>query len=91
MQLAALLDVWFEAFGSGPTTIATVARRAETYPQLAMIVEEITGQQGRINTRSLGRWVERLAGRMVNGKCFTRVGLRTGIVNWRVSCAQPAP
>ena len=91
MQLAALLDVWYEAFGSGPTTIATVARRAETYPQLAMIVEEITGQQGRINTRSLGRWVERLAGRMVNGKCFTRVGLRAGIVNWRVSCAQPAP
>ena len=90
-QLAALLEAWHAAFGNAQTTMATVARRAETDQQLALIVEEITGQSGRTNTRSLGRWVERMAGRIVNGKCFARVGLRAGFMHWRVSNARPTP
>jgi hypothetical protein len=32
----------------------------------------------------LGRWVERHAGRIVDGKRFVRVGMRQGLVHWRV-------
>jgi hypothetical protein len=91
-QLAALLEAWNAAFGSVPTTVAYAVLRAETDQQLADVMEEIAGQSGRINTRSLGRWIERMAGRIVNGKSFVRGKLGSGLRRWQVCRARgPSP
>lgn len=90
-KLTALLEAWHTAFASAQTTVANVVQRSLTDKQLAEAVEEIAGQSGYINKRMLGRWIERMAGRIVNGKSFVRVGLRAGVMHWRVSYARPAP
>lgn len=87
-KLTALLEAWHAVFASAQTTVANVVHRCMTDKQLAEAVEEIAGQSGHINKRMLGRWIERMAGRIVNGKFFVRVGLRAGVMNWRVSNAR---
>ena len=84
-KLAAMLEAWHAAFGSMQTTVATVIRRADTDDRLGSAVDDIAGQAGRVNSRMLGRWIERMTGRIVAGKLFVRVGLRAGVLHWAVS------
>lgn len=91
-QLGALLEAWHGAFGSVPTTVANAVLRADTNQQLAEAIEEIAGQSGRTNTRSLGRWIERMAGRIVSRKSFVRGRLAGGLRRWQVCHAHgPSP
>lgn len=90
IKLIALLEAWYAAFGCEQTTTAAVARRTENDQQLCAAVEEVAGQAGHINRRILGRWVERMTGRIVNGKSFARVGLRGGLTHWRVNVVRTA-
>ena len=51
---------------------------------LAMAMDDIAGQAGKINSRMLGRWIERMQGRIVDGKRFVRIGHRAGLLHWAV-------
>jgi hypothetical protein len=73
------------------TTVATAIRRAETDDALGVALEEIAGQRGAINSRMLGRWIERMAGRIVGGKLFVRIGIRAGTLHWAVQFARKQP
>lgn len=42
-------------------------------------------ERGVLNRRRLGCWIEQRAGRVVNGRCFVRVGKTSGALTWRVS------
>ncbi|MDZ5457892.1 hypothetical protein [Azohydromonas lata] len=88
---SALLEAWHAVFGSVQTTVATAIRRAETDDALGVALEEIAGQRGAINSRMLGRWIERMAGRIVGGKLFVRIGIRAGTLHWAVQFARKQP
>nr|MDH4418936.1 hypothetical protein [Acidovorax sp.] len=83
-KLAAMLEAWHEAFGGMQTTVASVIRRGDTDERLGTALEEIAGQAGKVNSRMLGRWIERMTGRIVGGRLFVRVGLRAGVLHWSV-------
>ena len=87
-KLSAMLEAWHAAFGSMQTTVAAAIRRAITDERLGMALEDIAGQAGKVNSRMLGRWIERMTGRIVGGKLFCRVGLRAGVLHWSVNQAR---
>lgn len=93
-KLRALVESWFAAFGPDQTTVGGAIRRSDTDALLAMAMDDIAGQAGKINSRMLGRWIERMQGRIVDGKRFVRIGHRAGLLHWAVhqSAAQrPMP
>ena len=93
-KLRALVEAWFAAFGPDQTTVGGAIRRSDTDALLAMAMDDIAGQAGKINSRMLGRWIERMQGRIVDGKRFVRIGHRAGLLHWAVhqSAAQrPMP
>jgi hypothetical protein len=87
-KLSAMLNAWFGAFGNAPTTIATVTSKAAEYGPAAVLLkdaaDEIAGQRGVINSRMLGRWIERHAEQRRDGLRFVRVGKAHGVALWRV-------
>lgn len=93
-KLAAMLEAWHEAFGGMQTTVASVIRRGDTDERLGTALEEIAGQGGKVNSRMLGRWIERMTGRIVGGRLFVRIGLRAGVLHWsvgKVGASLPPP
>jgi len=87
-KLCAMLSAWFGAFGNAPTTVATVIGKAEDFTPAAVLLkdaaDEIAGQRGVINSRMLGRWIERHAEQRNGGLRFVRVGKAHGVALWRV-------
>jgi hypothetical protein len=83
-KLRALVEAWFAAFGPSQTTVGGAIRRSDTDALLAMAMDDIAGQAGKINSRMLGRWIERMQGRIVDGKRFVRIGHRAGLLHWAV-------
>lgn len=83
---AALLHAWHQQFGVTPTTVAAAVRAAGLDPDsvLQAALEEVGGQGSRINTRIVGRWIERHVGRRVGGLRFERSAMSRGLVTWRV-------
>jgi hypothetical protein len=86
-KLGALLTTWHTKFGSTPTTVATVVGTTGAHPpdiHLADAADEIAGQNGKINSRILGRWIERHAEQRYGGLRFVRAGKAHGVVRWQV-------
>jgi len=92
-KLRGLLSRWKCVVGDGPITVGQLVRKADggsditslgPARELKDILCEIAGEGKTINTRRLGRWVERHAGRIVDGLRIVRGGLRSGIRQWRV-------
>lgn len=87
-KLSAMLNTWFDAFGNSPTTVATaISKTTEFTPNAVMLkdaADEIAGQRGVINSRILGRWIERHAEQRQGGLRFVREGKTHGVVLWRV-------
>lgn len=87
-KLSAMLNTWFNAFGNSPTTVATaISKTTESTPNAVMLkdaADEIAGQRGVINSRILGRWIERHAEQRQGGLRFVRDGKTHGVVLWRV-------
>lgn len=79
-KLRALTEAWFAAFGPDQTTVGGAIRRGDIDALLAM--DDIAGQAGKINSRMLGRWIECMQGRIVDGKRFVRIGHRAGLLHW---------
>jgi hypothetical protein len=87
-KLAAMLDAWHTAFGSTPTTVAIAKSLAEQFTpasvHLADAIDEIAGQNGKVNTRILGRWIERHAEQRNGGRRFVKAGKAHGVMRWQV-------
>lgn len=97
-KLSALLEAWHNAFGGTPTSVADAMKRAcpkndtRTYPEpdttsdtaLFDALNEIAGDLGRVNPRRLGRWIEKMAGKIANGKRFERAGSHGHGLKWSV-------
>lgn len=82
---AALLNAWHERFADLPTTVAAAVRAtaADLDGPLSSALEEVGGQGSKINTRIVGRWIERHVGRRVGGLWFERGSVVRGLVTWR--------
>ena len=83
-KLRAMLEAWHATAGDQQTTVGEMIRRGDTDAQVAMAMDDIAGQSGKINSRMLGRWIERMQGRIVDGKRFVRIGHRAGLLHWAV-------
>ena len=86
-KLAAMLEAWHATFGSAPTTVATVLTLSGQYspnPLLAEAANEIAGQGGKVNSRMLGRWIERHAEQRYGGLRFAKAGKAHGVMRWQV-------
>ena len=86
-KLAAMLEAWHATFASTPTTVATVLTLSGQYspnPLLADAANEIAGQGGKINSRMLGRWIERHAEQRIGGLRFVKAGKAHGVMRWQV-------
>ena len=88
-KLAAMLNAWHSAFGSAPTTVANVIAATPQYcdPKHVLLkdaADEIAGQHGKINSRILGRWIERHAEQRNGGLRFVKAGKTHGVMRWQV-------
>jgi hypothetical protein len=88
-KLAAMLNAWHSAFGSAPTTVANVIAATPQYcdPKHVLLkdaADEIAGQHGKINSRMLGRWIERHAEQRNCGLRFVKAGKAHGVMRWQV-------
>lgn len=84
-KLSALLQSWHATFGSNPTTVATtIALDPVRNVLLCDAIAEIAGQRGGINSRILGRWIERHAEQRNGGLRFVRAGKAHGVARWQV-------
>ncbi|SPF42631.1 conserved hypothetical protein [Syntrophobacter sp. SbD1] len=92
-KLTALLMAWRDAFDKQGATVPEAIRTAEerdessrqiVHPELFDILDEIAGERGKINSRRLGRWVERHVGRIVDGRWFAKGEKRQNYQIWIV-------
>lgn len=86
-KLSALLNAWHAAFGSKVTTVASVIKLTGPYSEhqaLSEAADEIAGERGSINSRRLGRWIERRAEQRSDGLRFVLVGKAHGVKRWQV-------
>lgn len=61
-----------------------IATEGTPLANLHSVVHEIAGERGRINSRLLGRWIERHTDRRIAGLWIERSGGRSGVALWKV-------
>lgn len=86
-KLNALLNAWHATFGNTQATVAQVVALSGEYspnPMLAEAAQEIAGQNGKVNSRILGRWIERHAEQRSDGLRFVQAGKAHGVKRWHV-------
>lgn len=87
-KLAALLNAWIATFGSTPTSPAQAITKATehpgTQPVLFDALDEIAGQNSKLNVRILGRWLERHAGQLCTGLRLVLGNKTNGLKRWTV-------
>lgn len=82
-KLRALLQTWHEQHGDKPMRVAELCTDFTESP-LRSAVMEIAGERGIINPRILGRWLERVSGRILDDLVLEQTGRRNGSALWRV-------
>lgn len=96
-KLAAIMSAWKNAFGKKGATVPEAIRAAQAKyddsrdlinPELFDALDEIAGERGVINSRRLGRWIERHVKRIVDGRYFASMGKRLNYNVWGVCEAQ---
>ncbi len=87
-KLAALLNAWIETFGTTPTSPAqAITKATEIFGARSVLfdaLDEIAGQNGKLNVRILGRWLERHAGQLCTGLRLVLVNKTNGLKRWTV-------
>ncbi|ABI56415.1 hypothetical protein ACN2MM_05965 [Alkalilimnicola ehrlichii MLHE-1] len=96
-KLRALVAAWHAQHAAAPVRVATLISTAGgdvdgcTFPQydegraaLLEALQEIAGDRGYVNRRRLGRWIERHAGRVVDGLRIESAGEAYKTRQWRV-------
>ncbi len=69
--IARLMNVWKDCFEKAPGMVRDLVGHAHSNIELAEILEDIApDRKGGFNNKSLGRWLKRHAGRVVNGYRF---------------------
>jgi hypothetical protein len=93
--LGRLLMNVYRFFGDNPVSIREIVYRVENNIQsgldtdLSEVVREISEQYGKINSRTLGRWISRHKDRIVNGYYFSRSTKSGGSERWQVILKVP--
>ena len=95
-KLAALMAAWGDVFGQTPVKISDLIRKAtdtgpdldfnDVNPELLDALLEIAGEGRNINSRRLGRWVERNRDRLVDGMKIIGAGKYSGRRLWKIQC-----
>ena len=89
-QLGRLMDAWEKRFGDQPTSVSDVVKAIEkdimcfTQSDLLETVREVAEQGGKLNRRTLGRWISRHQGQLVDGRKFMRGSKSAGSERWLV-------
>lgn len=95
-KLRALVEAWFAAFGPDQTTVGGAIRRSDTDALPAMAMDDMAGRAGKINSRMLSRWIERMQGAswMAKGLCASGTGQGCCIgrcINRQAGTLRPRP
>lgn len=87
-KLAALLNAWITTFGTTPTSPAqAITKATEQFGAQSVLfdaLDEIAGQNGKLNVRILGRWLERHAGQLCTGLRLVLGNKTNGLKRWTV-------
>ena len=87
-KLAALVNAWIDVFGNTPTSPAqAIAKASEGFGSRSVLfdaLDEIAGQNGKLNVRILGRWLERHAGQLCTGLRLVLANKTNGLKRWTV-------
>lgn len=87
-KLAALLNAWIKVFGNTPTSPRQAIAKATEMPcassELFDALDEIAGQNGKLNVRILGRWLQRHAGQLCTGLRLELANKTNGLKRWTV-------
>lgn len=86
--LGRLLHAWYDCFLSKPTMIREASHKADH--ELHEVFRDITGDSSNINHKSLGKWISRHAGRIVDNLKFTKDSSTRSAEAWRVLSVQSA-
>jgi len=92
--LAALLSVWHSEVGEDVSTTAEVVKRAATSSGLHDAIIGVGAEHGgKPDARRLGKYLQKAAGRVVQGLVVERRGTRDGLARWgvRVTGDRPNP
>jgi hypothetical protein len=83
-----LLAAWQSTFGKTPTMVRDAVKMAAGFnaecADLREVLHDIADERGEINRRKLGWWIKRHAGRVVNGRRFTRGSGSRSAETWQV-------
>ena len=86
-KLAALLNAWIATFGTTPTSPAqAITKATEVFGAQSVLfdaLDEIAGQNSKLNVRILGRWLERHAGQLCTGLRLV-LAKTNGLKRWTV-------
>ncbi len=86
--LGRILTAWQAVFGNSPAMVRdAIAKTSTLYDEqrdLREVLHDIADERGEINRRKLGWWLNRHAGRIVDGRRFVRGGGNGSAVAWRV-------
>lgn len=84
-MLRALVAAWWNRFGRTPRTVKEIVKAGEEDDSpLAEVLHDIAGEGRAINTRRLGWWLRRQAGRIVNGLKLVQYGSVSGTAQWKM-------
>lgn len=84
----------YKTFGDKPISVSELVTRIDTEigsvlnSDLAEVVREIAEQQGKINRRTLGRWISRHQGVIVDGYILSKSTKSGGSERWQVTQRQ---
>ena len=96
-KLRNLLCCWWDKFGDKPTKVSELILASRisvsntALSELGETLFEIAGEGNNINPRRLGRWIEKRAGRPIDGKKITEAGRSGGSCRWSVVSVVPVP
>ena len=83
-DLAAVLNQWSSAVGTGDVSVKRVIEYALDLPALREALLVVAGDHGAINSMKLGRWLSRSKGRVVDGLRVEQGPVVHGDQRWRV-------
>jgi len=83
--LSALGAAWHAELGDADVTVADAVKRAASNPDLHDAIVGVGAEHGgKLDARRLGKYLQKVAGRVVVGLVFERRGQRTGTAIWGI-------
>ena len=90
-KLSALFAAWWELYVDKPVKVSTLIKHGEwmtgselANPELNAALYEIAGEGHSIDSRRLGRWIERNRERIVDAKRMLFIGKSKGVCKWQL-------